>query len=114
MLDNLSEMLKGILEGLVLEIISREEIYGYLIVKQLKELDFADLAEATVYALLLRLEKNRLVNVVRRPSDLGPPRKFYTLNFRGREQLSFFRKQCDFLSKRVNYLQKGGKIDEFK
>ena|GEM_PF-5377481 len=27
--DNLSEMLKGVLEGIVLEIISRGEIYGY-------------------------------------------------------------------------------------
>ncbi|KHF29509.1 Transcriptional regulator PadR-like family protein [Anoxybacillus sp. BCO1] len=56
-MDNLSEMLKGILEGIVLEIISRGEIYGYEITKKLHALGFQGIAEATVYALLLRLEK---------------------------------------------------------
>ncbi|MEA5004156.1 MAG: PadR family transcriptional regulator, partial [Christensenella sp.] len=31
-MENLSEMLKGVLEGVVLEIIARDEIYGYEIV----------------------------------------------------------------------------------
>lgn len=39
-MDNLSEMLKGILEGIVLEIISRGEIYGYEITKKLHALGF--------------------------------------------------------------------------
>ncbi|CAA7603043.1 Transcriptional regulator PadR-like family [Acididesulfobacillus acetoxydans] len=79
-MDNLSEMLKGVLEGIVPEIIARGEIYGYEIVKKLNELGLKDIAEGTVYALLLRLEKNRLVHIVKRPSEIGPPRKFYTLN----------------------------------
>ena len=44
-MENLSEMLKGVLEGIVLEIISRGEIYGYEIVKRLTALGFQDIAE---------------------------------------------------------------------
>ena len=64
-MDNLSEMLKGVLEGIVLEIISRGEIYGYEIVKYLTQMGFEGIAEGTVYALLMRLERNRLVNIVK-------------------------------------------------
>jgi|GEM_PF-4570190 len=48
-------MLKGILEGIVLEIISHGEIYGYEITRKLRAQ--GDHAEATVFALLLRLKK---------------------------------------------------------
>nr|WP_284693511.1 PadR family transcriptional regulator [Anoxybacillus kestanbolensis] len=107
-LDNLSEMLKGILEGIVLEIISRGEIYGYEITKKLHALGFQGIAEATVYALLLRLEKNKLVHITKKPSDMGPPRKFYTLNERGFEELAAFWAKWDFLSERIHLLRTNG------
>ena len=104
-MENLSEMLKGVLEGIVLEIIGRGEIYGYEIVKYLAKMDFADTAEGTVYALLMRLEKNRYVDIIRKPSEIGPPRKFYTLNERGKDELTAFWARWDFLSSRINYLR---------
>jgi hypothetical protein len=48
-LDNLTEMLKGVLEGCVLEIIGRGETYGYEITRRLNALGFADVVEGTVY-----------------------------------------------------------------
>ena len=104
-MENLSEMLKGVLEGIVLEIIHQGEIYGYEIVRQLHQLGFGDIAEGTVYALLVRLERNRLVNVVKRPSAIGPMRKFYTLNSRGEIELTSFRARWDFLSERIMRLR---------
>lgn len=59
-MDNLTEMLKGVLEGCVLEIISRKETYGYEIVKTLNALGFEDVVEGTVYTILIRLEKINL------------------------------------------------------
>jgi len=41
-MENITEMLKGVLEGCVLEIISRGETYGYEITHQLRELGFND------------------------------------------------------------------------
>ncbi len=108
-MDNLSEMLKGVLEGMVLEIIGRDEIYGYEIVKRLNALGFEGIAEGTVYALLVRLEKNKLVHIVKKPSGIGPPRKFYTLNERGRDELMSFWARWDFLNERIQILRnKGG------
>lgn len=56
-----TELLKGILEGLVLAIIQRKETYGYEITKILNDQGFTEIVEGTVYTILLRLEKNQWV-----------------------------------------------------
>ena len=105
MLDDLTEMLKGVLEGCVIEIISRKETYGYEITRQLNALGFSDVVDGTVYTILVRLEKNKLVEVTKRPSDLGPPRKFYALNDAGREELRKFWEKWEFVSSKLNELK---------
>lgn len=98
-------MLKGVLEGCVLEIISRGETYGYEIASSLRTLGFADVVEGTVYTILLRLEKNELVQIEIRPSTKGPPRKFYSLNEAGRAELATFWAKWNFISLRINELK---------
>ena len=98
-------MLKGILEGCILEIINRKETYGYEITHQLNALGFDDVVEGTVYTILLRLEKNKLVNIQKKKSELGPPRKFYSLNEAGREELKIFWKKWAFLESKINQLK---------
>ena len=109
MVDGLTEMLKGTLEGCVLEVIGSEETYGYAITRRLNELGFAEVIEGTVYTILLRLEKNGLVRVTKRPSELGPPRKFYSLNHAGREELATFWAKWEYLSARIDKLREGGR-----
>ncbi|MGN9172177.1 PadR family transcriptional regulator [Lachnospiraceae bacterium HCP1S3_A8] len=108
LLENITEMLKGILEGCVLEIISRKTTYGYDITRQLNTLGFTDVVEGTVYTILVRLEKNKLVDIEKKRSDLGPPRKFYSLNDAGREELRAFWEKWDFLSSKINELKENG------
>ncbi|WP_328907211.1 PadR family transcriptional regulator [Streptomyces sp. NBC_00234] len=108
-MDDLTEMLKGTLEGCVLEIIGSEETYGYAITRQLNELGFTDVVEGTVYTILLRLERNKLVQVTKRPSGVGPPRKFYALNDAGREELATFWKKWQYVSSRIDSLKEGGR-----
>ncbi|TYA10068.1 PadR family transcriptional regulator [Paenibacillus faecis] len=105
MLENLTEMLKGVLEGCVLEIISRNETYGYEITRQLNALGFKDVVEGTVYTILIRLEKNKLVEVTKKPSDMGPPRKFFALNEAGSEELRRFWEKWEFVSSKINELK---------
>ena len=105
MLENLTEMLKGVLEGCVLEIISRGETYGYEITRQLNSLGFTDVVEGTVYTILVRLEKNKLVGIEKRPSDMGPPRKFFVLNDAGRKELQKVWKKWEFVSSKINELK---------
>ncbi|MEA5069846.1 PadR family transcriptional regulator [Bacillota bacterium Meth-B3] len=104
-MDNLTEMLKGVLEGCVLEIISRGDTYGYEITRRLNALGFADVVEGTVYTILLRLEKNKLVEITKKSSDMGPPRKFFALNDAGREELKKFWDKWEFVASKIDQLR---------
>ncbi|MBZ2174671.1 PadR family transcriptional regulator [Schnuerera sp. xch1] len=104
-MNNITEMLKGVLEGCVLEILSRKETYGYEITRQLNDLGFTDVVDGTVYTILVRLEKNKLVETMKKPSDKGPPRKFFTLNDAGREELRRFWEKWEFIVSRINELK---------
>lgn len=105
----MTEMLKGTLEGIVLAILSVQPAYGYEITARLREQGFSDVAEGTVYALLVRLEQKGLVDVQKIPSEIGPPRKVYSLNAQGREYLEEFWKMWSFLAERLEQLNEGGR-----
>ena len=105
----MTEMLKGTLEGIVLATLSLRPAYGYEITARLREQGFADIAEGTVYALLVRTEQKGLVDVERIPSEKGPPRKVYSLNAEGREHLEEFWSTWGFLAERLEQLHEGGR-----
>jgi len=98
-------MLKGVLEGSILEIISRNTTYGYDITQQLKKLGFEDVVEGTVYTILVRLEKNGSLNTEKKSSEVGPPRKFYSLTKLGQEELKDFWAKWDFVTSKINELR---------
>ncbi|GAA2073195.1 PadR family transcriptional regulator [Pseudolysinimonas kribbensis] len=100
-----TEMLKGTLEGIVLAILASRAAYGYEITAWLREQGFADIAEGTIYALLVRLEQRDLVDVQKVPSEKGPPRKVYSLNAAGRAYLGDFWRTWSFLAERLEQLR---------
>lgn len=104
-MENLTEMLKGVLEGCVLEIISHEETYGYEITRKLNALGFSEVVDGTVYTILLRLEKNKLVDISKKPSDMGPPRKFFKLNETGKKELHSFWEKWQFIELKIKQLK---------
>jgi PadR family transcriptional regulator PadR len=104
----MTEMLKGTLEGIILAFLAARSAYGYEITAWLREQGFADIAEGTVYALLVRIEQRGLVDVEKVPSVKGPPRKVYSLNARGRTDLEEFWRTWSFLSERLAQLKQGG------
>jgi PadR family transcriptional regulator PadR len=104
----MTEMLKGTLEGIVLAILSVRPAYGYEITARLREQGFPDIAEGTVYALLVRFEQKGFVDVEKVPSEKGPPRKVYTLNAQGQEYLEEFWRTWSFLTERLEWLREGG------
>jgi PadR family transcriptional regulator PadR len=105
----ITEMLKGTLEGLVLAILSARPAYGYEITARLREQGFSDIAEGTIYALLVRIERRGFVDVEKVPSEQGPPRKVYSLNAEGRDYLGEFWRTWSFLAERLDELHQGGK-----
>ncbi|MFK5633613.1 PadR family transcriptional regulator [Ornithinimicrobium sp. LYQ103] len=103
-----TEMLKGVLEGIVLALLSHAPTYGYQITASLRDQGFSDIAEGTVYALLVRVEQRGLVDVEKVPSGKGPPRKVYSLNAQGRDYLDEFWRTWSFLTERLDQLREGG------
>ncbi|WP_114559512.1 PadR family transcriptional regulator [Desertihabitans aurantiacus] len=107
-----AEMLKGVLEGIVLAVLEQRSAYGYEITSWLREQGFTDIAEGTIYALLVRIEQRGLVDVKKVPSAKGPPRKVYTLNARGRDQLSEFWETWTFLAERLEQFHHHGRTQQ--
>ncbi len=105
----MTEMLKGTLEGIVLAILSDRPAYGYEITAWLRDQGFSDIAEGTIYALLVRVEQRGLVEVVKVPSEKGPPRKVFSLNSQGQDYLEEFWRTWSFLTERLEQLRRGGR-----
>jgi PadR family transcriptional regulator PadR len=104
--NQMTEMLKGTLEGIVLAVLAERPAYGYEITARLREQGFSDLAEGTVYALLVRIEQRGFVDVEKVPSEKGPPRKVYSLNQGGTAQLEEFWSSWSFLAERIEQLHR--------
>ena len=104
-----TEILKGILEGLVLALLADRPAYGYEITAWLRDEGFTDIAEGTIYALLIRIEQRGLVDVTKEPSEKGPPRKVYSLNAAGQAHLDEFWRTWSLLSERLDQLRTEGR-----
>jgi PadR family transcriptional regulator PadR len=83
-----TQLRKGVAELSVLAVIAREETYGYRIVERLQGLEGLALSESTVYPILTRLARERLVAVRAEASPTGPTRRYYRLTTEGRRRLA--------------------------
>lgn len=86
----LSPLRKGLLEFLILDIVSTGEVYVADILERLGTTDFAT-REGTLYPLLSKMRREGLLDYDWRESVSGPPRKYYRLTKLGRENLAEFR-----------------------
>ncbi len=86
----LAPLRNGLLEFLILDIVSSGEVYVADILGRLEPTDFAT-REGTVYPLLSRMRREGLLDYAWRESTAGPPRKYYRLTQLGRDHLTEFR-----------------------
>lgn len=84
--EKFSAIRKGLLEFLVLQIVAAEKVYVADILKQLSATQFAT-QEGTLYPLLSKMRRDGLLDYEWKESEAGPPRKYYKLTAKGREQL---------------------------
>ncbi|MBU0279195.1 PadR family transcriptional regulator [Gemella sp. zg-1178] len=87
---NTSQILKGILEVFVLKIISKRDMYGYEINEKLSEYKLNMVAQGTIYPLLLKLEKEKLLTSYSTTLSSGPPRKYYKITKKGIKYINDF------------------------
>ncbi|WP_046175543.1 PadR family transcriptional regulator [Domibacillus indicus] len=99
-----SQMLKGILEGCLLAVIEKGETYGYEMIERLEEYGFHMVSEGSIYPVLIRMQKEGLVETVMKKSPSGPKRKYYTLTEKGIKELAEFKEKWLELSSAMNRL----------
>lgn len=87
---NTTQILKGLLEGCILEIINKKETYGYEICETLIGYGFEEITEGSVYPILIRLEKKLLIYSEMKESPYGPMRKYYYITKLGGIELMEF------------------------
>ena len=86
--DNVKvQMRKGILEYCILAILSREDSYAPKIIAELKQAEMI-VVEGTLYPILTRQKNAGLLTYRWEESPQGPPRKYYMLTDKGRQQLA--------------------------
>lgn len=82
------QMLKGVLSLLLLQLLDREDAYGYAVVTRLRDAGFDGLAEGSVYPALTRLQAAGWLESYLVASDSGPARKYYRVTDDGRAELA--------------------------
>ena len=86
--DNVrAQMRKGVLEYCILSILNKREAYASALIEELKRVGMI-VVEGTLYPLLIRQKNQGLLDYRWEESTQGPPRKYYVLSEKGREQLA--------------------------
>ncbi len=91
-MENISEnvrtqMRKGVLEYCILTLLSKEDAYASSIISRLKKSNMI-VVEGTLYPMLIREKNQGLLSYRWEESPQGPPRKYYSITDKGREQLA--------------------------
>ncbi|MBR3029591.1 MAG: PadR family transcriptional regulator [Bacteroidales bacterium] len=81
-----AQMRKGVLEYCILLLLAKEDAYASSIITKLKEANMI-VVEGTLYPLLIRQKNQGLLQYRWEESPQGPPRKYYAITDKGREQL---------------------------
>ncbi|MBO5872070.1 MAG: PadR family transcriptional regulator [Bacteroidaceae bacterium] len=98
-----AQMRKGMLEYCIMLILKQRSCYANDIIRELKEADMI-VVEGTLYPLLNRLLKERILKYEWQESTQGPPRKYYSLTLDGEEVLRQLNSSWLEISNTVNKL----------
>jgi PadR family transcriptional regulator PadR len=109
-LTNQSEvqMRKGMLVYCVLLLLKDGQVYSSEIIRALRDAELI-VVEGTLYPLLNRLAKDKLLSYEWQESEQGPPRKYYTLTDDGRALLADLKQTYTKLHTSIKLLEKGTK-----
>lgn len=91
---------KGVLELLVLSIVSKCDKYGYELVEEVSHI--VDVNEGTIYPILKRLTNEGFFETYLEESNEGPIRKYYHITVKGKQHLSELETEWLKFSESVN------------
>ena len=101
-----SQVKKGTLTFIVLNVLKNNEFYGYEFIEEIKNLTKIEIAEGTFYPLMNRLKKEELVTSKWVEQESGIPRKYYSLTETGEKTLSKMQSYWKDLAKSIEKISK--------
>jgi len=101
-----TQIRKGVLELSILCAIRGRRLYGYDIVKRLRDIDGLMMSEGTIYPILSRFKREELVKTTLVESNEGPARKYYQLTAHGEKLLSQMQTYWEKIENGVETLSK--------
>lgn len=102
-----TQLLKGVLDAAVLAVISKEDGYGYDVVRRLRASGLDHVGDASVYGTLRRLFSAGSLSAYVVASDGGPNRKYYAITPQGHEVLTEQRLAWSTFSRSLSSLLNG-------
>lgn len=99
-----SQLLKGIAPAVVLEILSRGQMYGYELSRAIEQRsgDVLTLGKGTLYPLLYNLEAKKLIKGKWETAESSRKRRYYSITGRGKSQLAKQKAQLRKLTAGLN------------
>ena len=101
---------KGVLDLVVMVVVSQHDIYGYELVKRVCEV--VEVKEGTIYPLLKRMTNEKYFETYLVESTEGPPRKYYRITALGLTTMNQLKTEWLAFSKHLNLFLEGGTHDE--
>jgi PadR family transcriptional regulator, regulatory protein PadR len=101
-----AQLRKGILTYAVLLLLKDDKIYTSEIIRALRQAELI-VVEGTLYPLLNRLAKEKLLGYEWQESEQGPPRKYYWLTEDGQILLVSLKEAYQKLDNSIKKLEKG-------
>ena len=101
---------KGVLELLVLSLLSKGDRYGYDVSEDISRK--IDISDGTIYPILRKLKADGLVTTYLSEDSGGPPRKYYKMTSLGRENFESDKNEwIKFISTVTEMLEEDEKND---
>ena len=96
-----SQLRKGILEMVILNLLQYKKCHGYEMVQDLKQIKGLRIREGNIYPILARLEMESLLTSNKQPSVEGPPRKYYELTKLGQSTVNEMNRHWDQMNESI-------------
>ena len=104
------ELLKGSTVTLVLSVLSRQDMYGYGMIKEIekKSSGVFELREGTLYPILHSLEAEGMVESYWEKAETGRNRKYYKITAKGKNHLEKSKREWNVFSQALERVIWGG------
>ena len=103
-----SQARKGVLVLIIMSALSTREYYGYELVEHILAGTGMEVSDGTLYAILVRLKAEGLVDTRWEAAERGPARKYYALTDYGRALLAAMKHSWTEIARGVDAIMQDG------